>query len=213
MFKELYPLIRRTTLHILLSTEGDLLRVNITPKAIEGENPALATPISLLATPEELDAELSTILAGYTDAHMDLRASLEIAKTAMTEGKPAAKPAEKAKPEKPKGKGKVPTEPAKPSDPDEPEAAVAPSSESSTAETAPEPAQPAELEAVIEAAPEDQTATSEDTATPAAEPIVEPEQPEESATHTEAAPPMPVEEAPEDEAPAPEKDENTIELF
>lgn len=184
MFKELHPLVRRTTLHILLSAEGDLLRVNITPKAIEGDNPALATPISLLASPEELDAELATILAGYTDAHLDLRASLEIAKTAMTEGKPAAKPADKAKPEKAKGKGKATTEPEKPANPDEPEAAAASSSESPTAETAPDPAQPAE-----------------------------PEQPEEPATPTKAAPLPPVEEPPEDEAPSPEKDENTIELF
>lgn len=213
MFKELHPLVRRTALHILLSAEGDLLRVNITPKAIEGENPALATPISLLASPEELDAELATILADYTDAHMDLRASLEIAKTVITEGKPAAKPADKAKPEKPKSKGKATTEPAAPAEPDEPESAAASSSESATAETAPEPAQPAEPKAVIEAAPEDQTATTEPTATPAAEPIVEPEQPEELATPTEAAPPTPVEEAPEDEVPSPEKDENTIELF
>lgn len=210
MFKELHPLIKQTRLLILVSAEGDLLRVNITPKSSEGENPALSTPLSLLAIPEELDAQLPEILTEYTGAHMDLRTSLNNAIAQIGEAKagpgkkPEAKPAaakksDAKKPDKAKAELAEPAVPASPDPEKEPEAPVdkePPAEEAAIAATQPE-------------APDE----NEESREPQNEgsDFVEQEQP---STPIEAVPTADEEPAPEPEIPtAPEKDTNTIELF
>lgn len=62
MFTALHALAQKSTLMIVLSTEGDLLRLNIAPApSDESEQPSIR-PLSLLATPEELDRDLITAL-------------------------------------------------------------------------------------------------------------------------------------------------------
>nr|DAP68842.1 MAG TPA: PRTRC system protein E [Caudoviricetes sp.] len=62
MFAALHALAQKSTLMIVLSTEGDLLRLNIAPAPNdESEQPSIR-PLSLLATPEELDRDLITAL-------------------------------------------------------------------------------------------------------------------------------------------------------
>jgi PRTRC genetic system protein E len=88
MFKELAPIAHTTMIQILISgEENGQLRVNIMPKAIEGQNPALSTPLSLLATPEELDEQLPSILTGYVGTRQSLADSLESARIVMESAK------------------------------------------------------------------------------------------------------------------------------
>lgn len=205
MFKELHPLIRRTTLHILITAEGDLLRVNITPKATDGENPALATPISLLATPEELDAELATILAGYTDAHMDLRASLNNAVAQIEEGKQGAGKKTESKPAAAKKPAKAKADPAEPGAP-------------ATPEPEKEPDTSVDEEGNIVATDEElaKAEAAQSLELPAgSEPVEQPSIPTEAEQPAEQIPEQQGEilgQEPENPAPA-EKDTNTIELF
>lgn len=206
MFQQLHPLIKQTQLLIMVSAEGELLRVNITPKAEEDANPALATPLSLLATPEELDAQLPEILAGYTDAHMDLRASLNNAVAQISEAKaeagkkeggtkPAAKKAEAKKPA-----AKTKTAETKPAEPD------APAAEEKPAELVDGEGMIIATEAELDKAEETITALEN---TPPLRPAEE-----QPAAPAEAAPPAEIEQAPEPVTPAAqEKDPNTIELF
>jgi len=98
MFKELAPLVQKSMLCIFISAEGDQLRVNILPKAVEGLNPALFTPLSVVASPDELDAKMPEILAGYANAHQSLEDSLENVKLVMEEAKRAAMDKSNAKP-------------------------------------------------------------------------------------------------------------------
>lgn len=91
MFKELASIARTTMIQILISgEENGQLRVNIMPKAIEGQNPALSTPLSLLATPEELDEQLSSVLTGYVGTRQSLADSLESATIVMENAKKEA---------------------------------------------------------------------------------------------------------------------------
>jgi len=72
---ELMPLLKERTLLITVARLDEKLKVNVIPtKAKEGEDPALATPPSYTGSPEELDAELGSILAGYVDSRCNLGA-------------------------------------------------------------------------------------------------------------------------------------------
>ena len=62
MFKELAALAQHSPLLLLVSREGEKLRVNLTRKADEDEK-TTALSLSILATAEELDAELPLALA------------------------------------------------------------------------------------------------------------------------------------------------------
>ncbi len=101
MFKELASLVKKTSLHIMVSAEGDELRVIVMPKAVEGQDAALSTPLSLIGTPAELDEKLPSILAGYVGTRQSLEDSLENVKTIMDEAKKTAQ----AKATKPAAKG------------------------------------------------------------------------------------------------------------
>lgn len=86
MFKELAPLLRQRSVVLLLNPlEGDSLRVLVMPKKLnDQEDSALATPVSVTGTPEELDEQLPSTLTQFVGAHIELKNTLEIAKDEMT---------------------------------------------------------------------------------------------------------------------------------
>ncbi|CAG9195759.1 PRTRC system protein E [Paraburkholderia tropica] len=66
LFTSLHPLARRTTLTLLITAEGDQLRVNVMPRANDdAKGEKTLYPLSLLATPEELDAEFADAVSIY----------------------------------------------------------------------------------------------------------------------------------------------------
>jgi PRTRC genetic system protein E len=93
MFKELGPLLRqRTVVMILTRLEDDTIRVNVIPRKLnESENDALTTPLSVIGTAEELDAELPSALVQFVGAHLELKNTLESAKEQMVAAGKAAK--------------------------------------------------------------------------------------------------------------------------
>lgn len=95
MFKELAELARTTTLSLLISSVSDTeMKVLVIPKAKEGANSALSTPLELIATPEELDEKLGGILTQYTTNRKTLEQSLEENRLYMeAQAKTAQKPA------------------------------------------------------------------------------------------------------------------------
>ncbi|MDR8398246.1 PRTRC system protein E [Paraburkholderia sp. USG1] len=66
LFASLHPLAQRTTLTLLITAEGDQLRVNVTPRA-NGDTKGEKTlyPLSILATPEELDRDFAEAVSIY----------------------------------------------------------------------------------------------------------------------------------------------------
>jgi PRTRC genetic system protein E len=93
MFKELAPLVRhRAVLFTLSHVEDDQFRVNVIPKkTTDGENDALTTPVSVTGTVEELDKELPQTLLHFVSGHLELKNSLEQAKTEMEEASKTAR--------------------------------------------------------------------------------------------------------------------------
>lgn len=69
MFKELFELARASgplTMAVSADTPPGQMTVVVIPRSGDAKDePALATPLSLTATPEELDAEFTTVLASY----------------------------------------------------------------------------------------------------------------------------------------------------
>jgi PRTRC genetic system protein E len=66
LFASLHPLAQRTTLTLLITAEGDQLRVNVTPRAnddTKGEKTLY--PLSILATPDELDRDFAEAVSIY----------------------------------------------------------------------------------------------------------------------------------------------------
>jgi PRTRC genetic system protein E len=99
MFKELGPLLRQRTVVMILSRlEDETIRVNVIPRKLnESENDALATPLSVAGTAEELDAELPSALVQFVGAHLELKNTLESAKEQMAAAGKAAKAEVRAK--------------------------------------------------------------------------------------------------------------------
>ncbi|RQZ27327.1 PRTRC system protein E [Burkholderia sp. Bp9017] len=65
LFTSLHALARTTSINILITAEGDEnLRVNVTPMP-NGKGEKQRWPLSLLATPEELDAEFAAAVDVY----------------------------------------------------------------------------------------------------------------------------------------------------
>lgn len=100
MFTQIAQLAKHSTLNLIISAEGDNLRVIVMPKPKGGENAALSTPLSLLASPEELDREFASVINGYSANRTTLQESLDAAKTIMDAAAKEAreKAASKAKP-------------------------------------------------------------------------------------------------------------------
>jgi PRTRC genetic system protein E len=76
MFKELFELARASgplTMAVSADTPPGQMTVVVIPKAGDAKDePALATPLSLTATPEEFDADFNTVLASYRGQRQSL---------------------------------------------------------------------------------------------------------------------------------------------
>lgn len=76
MFKELFELARASgplTMAVSADMPPGRMTVVVIPKSGDAKDePALATPLSLTATPEELDAEFTTVLASYRGQRQSL---------------------------------------------------------------------------------------------------------------------------------------------
>jgi PRTRC genetic system protein E len=85
MFKELAPYLRqRAVLLTLTHIEEDQIRVNVIPQKLkDGENAALTTPVTVTGTAEELDRDLPATLVNFVSAHLELRNTLDRAKSEM----------------------------------------------------------------------------------------------------------------------------------
>lgn len=106
-FRHLHAVARHTPLHIIITPNGEQLRLVVTPKPSgdAADNPALAKPFTAVGTPEELDAELPEVLRKYTESVNDLRMKLDLPFDALEQAKKKAsekdaKKAEKARLEK-----------------------------------------------------------------------------------------------------------------
>jgi PRTRC genetic system protein E len=85
MFKELAPYLRqRAVLLTVTHIEDDQIRVNVIPQKLkDGENAALTTPLTITGTADELDRDLPKTLVNFVSAHLELRNTLDRAKTEM----------------------------------------------------------------------------------------------------------------------------------
>lgn len=85
MFTELMPLLKQRAVMITISDIGEgLLRINLIPRKIEGasdENAALTTPLSVTGKAEELDRELPSQLASFTESILKTGTNLEELRT------------------------------------------------------------------------------------------------------------------------------------
>ena len=85
MFTELLPLLKQRVLMITVSDIGDgMLRVNVIPRKLDADsdkNPALTTPLSITASADELDRELPSQLASFTESVVKTASNLEELKT------------------------------------------------------------------------------------------------------------------------------------
>ena len=99
MFVELMPLLGERTVMITVSrVNHNSIRVNFIPsRKKEGENGALATPLSVSGTPEELDRELGSNLASYVEENLRLQSTLTQAKAEMEAAAKAARDQARAK--------------------------------------------------------------------------------------------------------------------
>lgn len=80
LFASLYPLAQKTTLTLLITTEGNQLRVNVTPHAKQdAKGEKTLYPLSILATPEELDRDFAEAVSIYEPSTQSV---LEQARTA-----------------------------------------------------------------------------------------------------------------------------------
>src|ERR1017187_10567241 len=79
MFKELLPLVEDRTIVLTIAKTGEnTLCVNFIPKAKDGkENSALAVPLTVEGTAEELDLELPGLLSQYTARAVAFRSNLD----------------------------------------------------------------------------------------------------------------------------------------
>lgn len=99
MFKELAPYLRqRAVLLTVTRLEEDQIRVNVIPQKLkDGENTALTTPLTVTGTAEELDRDLAAALVSFVASHLELKNTLERAKSEMDAAAKAAQAEARAK--------------------------------------------------------------------------------------------------------------------
>ncbi len=92
MFKELAPYLRQRAVLLTVTHIGeDQIRVNVVPQKLkDGENAALTTPLTVTGTAEELDRDLPATLVDFVSAHLQLRNTLDRAKSEMDAAAKAA---------------------------------------------------------------------------------------------------------------------------
>lgn len=105
MFTSLHALAKQATLMITVAAEGDdQLRVTVTPAPLDGKAKAgLPQPLSLVATPDEFDADFGAALATW---RAPKRSLVQQAQDATGAALPALASAEAPKLAAPKEKGK-----------------------------------------------------------------------------------------------------------
>jgi PRTRC genetic system protein E len=132
MFTELMPILKSRPVTITItSVDKTKIRVNVIPKAVDSDSQlirdvtqkdgvtkedvaALITPLSLVGTPEEIDAELSQLLASYSDGHTTVLESLkELQETLAEVAKSAKEATAKAKTKTPPAKADKKTDEGK----------------------------------------------------------------------------------------------------
>ncbi len=115
MFKELAPYLRqRAVLLTVTHIEEDQIRVNVIPQKLkDGENAALTTPVTVTGTAEELDRELPTTLVNFVSAHLELKNTLDRAKSEMDAAAKTAQAEARARTKTPATKFAPKPEPAK----------------------------------------------------------------------------------------------------
>ncbi|MCA8229258.1 PRTRC system protein E [Burkholderia vietnamiensis] len=96
LFTSLHELARTTSINILITAEGDdHLRVNVTPLP-NGKGEKKLWPLSLVATPEELDAEFAAAVEAYEPGALSLLDQARACAAANTSGSAPALPAPSA---------------------------------------------------------------------------------------------------------------------
>jgi PRTRC genetic system protein E len=93
MFTELMPLLRKRRLLLSVSlVEGEVIRATVLPlKGTDTEDNAVATPLAITGTAEELDRELPGQLADFASAHLELQSTLATARAEMEAAAKAAR--------------------------------------------------------------------------------------------------------------------------
>jgi PRTRC genetic system protein E len=92
--------------------DDDQIRVNVVPKKMkDGDNDALTTPLSVTGTAEELDTQLAATLVGFVASHLQMKNSLEKAKSEMDAATKTAQAEARAKSKTPASKTPVKGEP------------------------------------------------------------------------------------------------------
>lgn len=121
MFTELMPLIeqRPLTITVAVLNGGRQIRVNVVPQTLEKDGKvndkigysskdkiakvpdeaikALATPLSLTGTAEEIDAELAQALREFAESHVQLQKTVDQAKEQIAEAVKAIEARDKSK--------------------------------------------------------------------------------------------------------------------
>jgi len=88
MFTELAPLVRAADKVVLtLTITGEAMTVVVMPVIKNAADSALTTPLSLTATPAELDAEFAATLTGVTASHRSLAEQAEATKSILDAAK------------------------------------------------------------------------------------------------------------------------------
>ncbi|WP_321799753.1 PRTRC system protein E [Burkholderia sp. BCC1988] len=113
LFTSLYPLAQNASLTILVVAEGDQLRVNVMPKSKDEKAEQTLYPLSLLASPEELDRDFAEAVQIYAPGSQSVleqarAASAANADTDAPKALPAptrGKPGRKPKPQAPTPSG------------------------------------------------------------------------------------------------------------
>ncbi|POM13908.1 PRTRC system protein E [Burkholderia cepacia] len=94
LFSSLYPLAQNASLTILIVAEGDQLRVNVMPKSKDEKAEQTLYPLSLLASPEELDRDFAEAVQIYAPGSQSVLDQARAASAANSEtGAPPALPA------------------------------------------------------------------------------------------------------------------------
>lgn len=90
MFTAIAPLLaagEELNLKIVGMDKDGVMKVVVMPKAVQGGNVALAAPIALAATPEELDSEFVGVIAGYAIERTSLQEQLAVTATLINAAK------------------------------------------------------------------------------------------------------------------------------
>ncbi|WP_144154506.1 PRTRC system protein E [Paraburkholderia sp. BCC1885] len=100
LFASLFPLAQKTTLTLLITVEGDELRVNVTPRPNDdAKGEKTLYPLSLLGTPDELDRDFAEAVSIYEPSTLSVldQARAASAANGKASDAPKALPAPTAK--------------------------------------------------------------------------------------------------------------------